>query len=194
MPKAEGKKAATRSGNYQDNITMPLSREYDHNATANDEIDEITADLDDDADVASGVLPAIEWVDITQSLHETIKLKQPSNKLRKIVKAVRSSPQRRQAWAREIQFVQAEERRDSHELSKPLVLILDVKTRWASTHQMLRTIFQPLISQFSAHTRCQGEHLTIATLLTPSYQETRTFTPSNSVLLTGSPSNSWLHG
>jgi hypothetical protein len=97
MPKAEGKKAATRSGNYQDNITMPLSREYDYDATADDQIDEITVDLDDDADVASGVLPAIERVDITQSLHKMIELKQTSDKLRKIVKAVRSSPQHRQA-------------------------------------------------------------------------------------------------
>ena len=134
MPKAEGRKAATRSGNYQDNITTPLSREYDYDATAGDEIDEISTNLDDDANVANGVLPAIEKVDIIQSLHETIELKQTSNKLRRIVKAVRSSPQRRQAWAREIQFAQVEESRVSGDRSASLMLILDVKTRWASTH------------------------------------------------------------
>lgn len=72
MPKAEGKKAATRSGNYQDNITTPLSREYDYDATANDEIEEITADLDADADATRGVLTAVERVSITQSLHELV--------------------------------------------------------------------------------------------------------------------------
>jgi len=193
MPKAEGRKAATRSGNYQDNITTPLSREYDYDATAGDEIDEISTNLDDDANVANGVLPAIEKVDIIQSLHETIELKQTSNKLRRIVKAVRSSPQRRQAWAREIQFAQVEESRVSGDRSASLMLILDVKTRWASTHQMLRMPFQPPIHPFPAH-RCQGERLTTVTPSTPLYQETRTSTPSNSVLLTGSPSNSWLHG
>jgi len=68
------------------------------------------------------------------------------NKLRKIVKAVCSSPQRRQSWAREIQFAQAEGLRSrADESSASLMLILDVRTRWASTHQMLRTPFQPSI-------------------------------------------------
>jgi hypothetical protein len=70
--KAEGRKAATCSKNYQDNIITPVSSEYDYDATAN-EIDEIDAKPDDDANVAGAVLPAID-------------------KLRKIVKAVRSSP------------------------------------------------------------------------------------------------------
>ena len=72
MPKAEGKKAAMRSSNYQDNITTPLSREYDYDATADDEINEVTGDLDADADPTSRVLTAIERVNITQSLHELI--------------------------------------------------------------------------------------------------------------------------
>ncbi|KAJ7730736.1 hypothetical protein B0H16DRAFT_1329813, partial [Mycena metata] len=49
--------------------------------------------------------------------------------LRKIVRHVRSSPQRRQKWAAEV-LASGEQ--------KPLMLILDVKTRWSSTHQMLR--------------------------------------------------------
>jgi hypothetical protein len=75
MPKAEGKKAAACSGNYQDNITMPISCEYDYDAAANDETDELAADLDPDADAASGMQSAIERVDITQSCIELIKLK-----------------------------------------------------------------------------------------------------------------------
>ena len=68
------------------------------------------------------------------------------NKLQKIIKAVRSSPQHRQSWAHEIQFAQAERGRAdimSDESNASLMLILDVRTRWASTHQMLRILFQP---------------------------------------------------
>jgi len=58
-------------GNYQDNVTMPLSREHDYNATANDGINKVAADLNGDANAnaTSGVLPAIERVYITQSLY-----------------------------------------------------------------------------------------------------------------------------
>jgi len=122
LSKAESKKAATRSRNYHDNITTPVSREHDYDPMASNEVDEIDAELDDDADIAGGVLPAI-------------------NKLRKIIKAVRSSPQRRQAWTREIQFARAEDVDDPGINQGNLILILNVRTRWASTHQMLRTPF-----------------------------------------------------
>ncbi|KAI0294735.1 hypothetical protein BC826DRAFT_1104496 [Russula brevipes] len=65
ISKAEGKKAAMRGSNYQDTIATPLSSEHDHNTTDDNEIDDITADLDMDTDVADGVLPAIEKVGIT---------------------------------------------------------------------------------------------------------------------------------
>jgi hypothetical protein len=47
---------------------------------------------------------------------------------------VRSSPQRRESWARQIQTANAE----NSTSQQNLILILDVKTRWSSTHQMLR--------------------------------------------------------
>jgi hypothetical protein len=67
ISKAEGKKAAARSGNYQDNVTTPLTHEYDDDATANDEIDvegETVQSMDqhEDVEAANGVLPAIERV------------------------------------------------------------------------------------------------------------------------------------
>ena len=55
-------------------------------------------------------------------------------KLRKIIRSVRSTPQRRESWARQIQTTNAH----SGKLQPNLILILDVKTRWSSTHQMLR--------------------------------------------------------
>jgi len=82
MPKAEGKKAAMCSSNYQDNIITPLSREYDYDATADDEINEVTGDLDANADPTSRVLTAIERVNITQSLHVSPPLGDASVTLR----------------------------------------------------------------------------------------------------------------
>ncbi|KAF8813536.1 hypothetical protein BYT27DRAFT_7270048 [Phlegmacium glaucopus] len=104
ISKAEGKRAAARSRNYQDNVTTPLTHEHDDDATANDEIDEDSEavqpmDPDTNIEAANGVLPAIE-------------------RLWKIVKAVRSSPQHCQAWAREIQFIQGS--RISDNCSAPL--------------------------------------------------------------------------
>jgi hypothetical protein len=60
--------------------------------------------------------------------------------LRKIVRHARSSPQCRKKWmetaARTLQEKSSK---------KPLMLILDVKTRWSLTHQMLRrSIIIPL--------------------------------------------------
>lgn len=54
--------------------------------------------------------------------------------LRKIIRGVRSSPQRRESWYSEVQRTKASYK----DGSAALMLILDVKTRWSSTHQMLR--------------------------------------------------------
>ena len=62
IPRAEGKKAATRNGNYQENVTLPLSREHDNDTTADDKLMDVDTDLDNDADIADGVLSAIEKV------------------------------------------------------------------------------------------------------------------------------------
>jgi hypothetical protein len=52
-----------RSGNYQDNITRPLSRDHDDSAIADIDPDAIDAeDPDPDADPAMRVLPAVERV------------------------------------------------------------------------------------------------------------------------------------
>ena len=98
------------------------------------------ADLAPETDpvAADGVLPAVKRVHVTHSF--TNWATNNFYKLRKIVRAVRSSPQRRQYWAREIQFVQLGGSQASGGCSASLMLILDVRTRWASTHQMLRKL------------------------------------------------------
>lgn len=123
ISRADGRKATARAGNYQDSVTRPLSRDHDDNATADVDPDVINAELDADTDPAMRVLPVVE-------------------KLRKIVRAVRLTPQRRQSWAREIQFVHlkgGDQSKTSGDSSASHMLILDVRTRWASTHQMLHT-------------------------------------------------------
>ena len=60
--------------------------------------------------------------------------------LRSIIRAVRSSPQRREAWLEEANtFLQKTAAAFNLDMGRAAtMLILDVKTRWSSTHQMLR--------------------------------------------------------
>ncbi|KAJ8515669.1 hypothetical protein ONZ45_g6946 [Pleurotus djamor] len=94
----------SRNATYQDCVTAPLSREHDEDHA-----------IDEDEDMDGSEFPAVD-------------------KLRRIVRVVRSSPQRRQSWLDEVH--KALEQANSTDLA--LMLILDVKTRWSSTHQMLR--------------------------------------------------------
>ena len=81
-----------RSGNYQDNVTTPLSRIHDNDAVDDDEgvVDMPNADTDTaDVNAADGVLPAIERVSNGPVLHQPT-YSNINQQLRKIVKAVRS--------------------------------------------------------------------------------------------------------
>jgi hypothetical protein len=99
-------------------------------------------------DTADGVLSAIQKVSLhLKSSYQLRKAIHDFIQLRKIVKAVRSSPQRRQTWAREIQVVQGSG--VSEDASASLMLILDVRTWWASTHQMLREFHDHFLSPVS---------------------------------------------
>ncbi|PCH39151.1 hypothetical protein WOLCODRAFT_110592, partial [Wolfiporia cocos MD-104 SS10] len=103
--------------NYQESVLEPLS-------TAADNLRSQTGDLERHAEsdsrncnpeVSSHVLPALD-------------------KIRRIVRVVRSSPQRKCQWLDEVTLslrCQADTSKEA------LMLILDVKTRWSSTHQML---------------------------------------------------------
>ena len=70
LSKAKGKKATAQSANYQDNITCPLSREYDDNVTANVDPEEVNTDMDLDPDSTDAdicMLSAVERVSQTCS-------------------------------------------------------------------------------------------------------------------------------
>jgi hypothetical protein len=63
ISRSEGKKAAARSGNYQDNVTRPLSHDQDNNATAGVDPDAMDVDdLDGDSEPVEHVLSAVERV------------------------------------------------------------------------------------------------------------------------------------
>lgn len=71
-------------------------------------------------------------------------------KLRRIVKTVRSSPQCRKLWLDEVSLSRRDEAGKLEELSK--MLILDVRTCWTSTHQMLcKLSLVSLILQFISY-------------------------------------------
>ncbi|KAJ8509204.1 hypothetical protein ONZ45_g8603 [Pleurotus djamor] len=59
------------------------------------------------------------------------------SRLRRIIRAVRSSPQRRGAWLEEVANA-LRAKTVTTASSLPLMLVLDSRTRWSSTHYMLR--------------------------------------------------------
>ena len=84
--------------------------------------------------------------------------------LRRIVKHVRGSPQRRRTW--EVTVRVSLDQLDKDLSEAQLMLILDVRTRWTSTHQMLREFspFQP--QEYSIFESEQAARFTTRTLLT----------------------------
>ncbi|KAF8064936.1 hypothetical protein FPV67DRAFT_1419488, partial [Lyophyllum atratum] len=61
ISKTEAKKAASRSGNYQDSTTAPLSRDHDDDAAAREDTDE-DAGISFSLDKSANILPAVEKV------------------------------------------------------------------------------------------------------------------------------------
>ena len=126
----EGIRVISSSGGktamYQELVTAPLSREHNE--------DNITQDDDEDlenlVDDMNGVPSAIQKV--SYYFFSYISLLFTNNQLRKIALAVCSSPQHCQAWLNEVTISLQQT-----ENSVALMLILDVKTRWSLTHQML---------------------------------------------------------
>ncbi|KAI9436527.1 hypothetical protein F5148DRAFT_988222, partial [Russula earlei] len=85
--------------------------------------DEVTVQANDDGNAC------VDDEDCEENVFEAI------SKVCSIRPLVHSSPQRRQSWLWEVQMYLSEELVDAS--STAFMLILDVKTRWLSTHQML---------------------------------------------------------
>ncbi len=124
----------SRRGNYQDSVTAPINHASDDAAVAQDDEDE-QDELSLEVDVTSNVLSAVEKVRVY--LAKSLLNNNIITQLRKIIRAVRSSPQRKQNWLHQV-AVSQQRKHDDDPPQRPLTLILDVKTRWSSTHQMMR--------------------------------------------------------
>jgi hypothetical protein len=125
-----------RSGNYQDSVTAPVDRVFDDGAAMVDEENEdFEETISMPLDPSETIISAVDKVCIRAlSFHLTVLLTS--------VRAIRSSPQRRQSWLREVKISLNREEPGNNE--RPLMLILDVRTRWSSTHQMMREFYHLL--------------------------------------------------
>ncbi|KAG9226778.1 hypothetical protein CCMSSC00406_0009676 [Pleurotus cornucopiae] len=112
ISKSESTQAAGRGGNYQTTVS---AEEDDNSAVFMETMDD---ENEDSADISGSV-----------------------TRLRKIIRSVRSSPQRRKAWLEDVGLALRHDPSITGS-TLPLMLILDVKTRWSSTHQMLRRALQ----------------------------------------------------
>jgi hypothetical protein len=114
---------------YQDSATEPAQRNSENDVRAALQ----PMDPDDEfVPPANSVGNAIYKVQIT-TFSFVVSIADLYEQLRKIVRHTRSSPQRREAWK-----AIARKHLSTDEREMALLLILDVKTRWSSTHQMLR--------------------------------------------------------
>ncbi|KAL4258202.1 hypothetical protein AB1N83_010425 [Pleurotus pulmonarius] len=108
ISESETVQASGHRGSYQETVSLPLGHEHD---------DKATHQIGDEIDEASAPVNA----EIPHALD-------------RIVRAVCVSPQQRQSWLKDV----AESLAQTDSSAVALMLILDVQTRWTSTHQMLR--------------------------------------------------------
>ncbi|KAJ3517257.1 hypothetical protein NLJ89_g623 [Agrocybe chaxingu] len=135
LTKEEAARANSRSSPYQDAATEDISSSQDDLAVDHEDEPE---DWTEDVTPNSGVIGRAVF------------------KLRKIVRFVQSSPQQRQKFRQEVL--------KSMNKGETLpgiatMLILDVRTRWSSTHQMLRHAlgFKDPIDNYTAHSLHEHE-------------------------------------
>jgi hypothetical protein len=138
ISKATQKKAEGKSASYQDSVTASLAREDDDDWEDDDEEvedDEETANLD----TAQGSEKLKSVSKVRNFKYHNIFTSHIVIQLHQIISSIRGSPQRRQEWVKEVQASTAF--KDGKLGKQPLMPILDVRTRWSSTHQMLRMNF-----------------------------------------------------
>ncbi|KAJ2928008.1 hypothetical protein H1R20_g9078, partial [Candolleomyces eurysporus] len=135
---------------YQQDVAASLFADAsDENLEGGD----ISSDLDSDETVSMDSSAMVEAPEAGPD--STTKLTW-IEKVRRIVKAVRSSPQQRAAWIEEAAaMIRRQVASDPDAPKTALMLILDVRTRWSSTYQMLcRAIaFHSAIDNYTAKNR-----------------------------------------
>ncbi|KAG2081426.1 hypothetical protein BD769DRAFT_1684020 [Suillus cothurnatus] len=103
---------------YQDSVTAPPDCKHDDYAAL---LDKAENDADDQ--------PTRDDFELLQQVLSAVA------KLQKIVCSVHSSPQQQKAWHAEVTMSLKKANNATSQVA--LMLILDVKTRWSSMHQML---------------------------------------------------------
>jgi hypothetical protein len=123
-------------------VTAPLSRQDDDDGNFDEEDEE---DEEYDSEVRSGhgvqKLRSVEKVGFCSAMRDLLPIHLQPQQLRKIIRSIRASPQRRQEWIREVEI--SPDFTSGALGTQALMPILDVKTRWSSTHQMLRMTTSP---------------------------------------------------
>ena len=122
----------SQSGNYQDSVTAPLSHAFDDEAVGKDnedEQDEVRLELDPSSTVLSAVEKACSF---NPKLCDMLMLFSIASKN---FPCDMSKPSTQAELANSAICI------TGNGPQQPLVLILDVKTRWSSTHQMMHEHF-----------------------------------------------------
>ena len=131
---------------YQELVTVPLDWAFDKDDNGVDEDNESNKE---NKDPTVTVKSAIEKVSKLWCFIK-IAIAHVQTQLHKVIWAVRSSPWHQQAWYMEVKITLLN--LNTFPIKIALMLILDVKTRWSSTHQMLHE---------SKWSRFSKQHLTI---------------------------------
>ncbi|KAJ7300980.1 hypothetical protein DFH08DRAFT_724785, partial [Mycena albidolilacea] len=125
LTKEDSKKAQGRSkAAYQEEVTHLNTKAADCDAA-------LRVDDDEEDKATEPQMETISWLQRTGAALAVFKL-------RKIVKHVRSSPQRCRSWQHTVRVTS--DRLDAELEKAELMLILDVRTRRTPTHQMLRKL------------------------------------------------------
>jgi hypothetical protein len=130
------------------------------NAVGSGGQDLLHGDGDDNDDTLPTVNADAGSVDVAKALfkvsinhpvpHHVLKYSQ----LRKLIRAVRSSPQRRRAWLQDIRDYIKHNGGDATDTAvRELMLILDCPTRWGSTHAMMGKSLSNLCHLYSSTDR-----------------------------------------
>ena len=129
--------ASSLPDNYQESVCEPSSQdEHERQDNCSQHIDD-----ECDSDISNlDILSALDKVCKFEMVKESWESGKCSTQVRKVVRNVRSSPQRKKQWLEEVKLSQCSSQNPDQDINAEnatLMLILDVKTRWSSTHDML---------------------------------------------------------
>ncbi|KAJ8495678.1 hypothetical protein ONZ45_g12768 [Pleurotus djamor] len=123
--------------------------QYQSIVTGDDDDDEMDMGDEDDDDEVPELVEAID-----PNTLDLDKISLLVSRLRKIIHSVRSSPQRRGSWLEDVSNALRAKTLKTQS-NNPLMLVLDSKTRWSSTHYMLRRVIhlKAVLNDFVAKNR-----------------------------------------